>query len=273
MAQLPPVSASPRVVLGCTGSVASIKVPELARRLQKRGANVIIVPTERACHFLKCQAKVDAASSHVLSQGVHINMVEKKTVDNGIEKRSETPDSNRSSGRCSRCGAMSPQKESDAESISVQSKENSALRSLYPDLNFIFDEDEWSAWQGRGDSVLHIQLRNWAQVLVLAPLDANTMAKMAQGICDNLLTCIVRAWNVSLPLIFCPAMNTQMYKHPLTMRHTAMLKEFGYIEVCVVSKKLACGDTGIGGMAEVSTIVDAVMQELPSAQRVAHGPF
>lgn len=47
----------------------------------------------------------------------------------------------------------------------------------------------------------------------------------------------------------------------------------GYIEVCVVNKRLACGDVGLGAMAEVSTIVEAVTQELPGAQRVAHGPF
>ncbi|XP_068230070.1 phosphopantothenoylcysteine decarboxylase [Palaemon carinicauda] len=267
MAQLPPLSAGPRVVLGCTGSVATIKVPELARKLQNRGASVVIVPTERACHFLRCQAKVEPPSLD-LGQRLQTNlMLDKKTIDNGLEKRSSTPDSNRSSGRCSRCGAVSP------PSSSLQSKEDSALRSLYPDLNFILDEDEWSAWQGRGDPVLHIALRDWAQVLVIAPLDANTMAKIAQGLCDNLLTCIVRAWNVSYPLVFCPAMNTQMYKHPLTVKHTAILKELGYIEVCVVSKRLACGDVGVGGMAEVGTIVDAVMQELPGAQRVHHGPF
>lgn len=47
-------------------------------------------------------------------------------------------------------------------------------------------------WKGRGDQVLHIELRKWADVLVIAPLDANSMAKMALGLSDNLVTSVVR---------------------------------------------------------------------------------
>ena len=54
------------------------------------------------------------------------------------------------------------------------------------------DRDEWSMWKGRGDQVLHIELRKWADVLVIAPLDANSMAKMALGLSDNLVTSVVR---------------------------------------------------------------------------------
>lgn len=53
------------------------------------------------------------------------------------------------------------------------------------------DDDEWAAWKGRGDPVLHIELRKWADLLLIAPLDANTLAKVANGLADNLLTCIV----------------------------------------------------------------------------------
>ncbi len=52
-----------------------------------------------------------------------------------------------------------------------------------------------------GDPVLHIELRRWADVLVLAPLSANTLAKVAHGLCDNLLTCVVRAWDFAKPLL------------------------------------------------------------------------
>lgn len=47
-----------------------------------------------------------------------------------------------------------------------------------------------------GDPVVHIELRRWADALVIAPLSANTLAKLAGGLCDNLLTCVVRAWDV-----------------------------------------------------------------------------
>jgi phosphopantothenoylcysteine decarboxylase len=52
-----------------------------------------------------------------------------------------------------------------------------------------------------GDEVLHIELRRWADLMVVAPLSANTLAKLANGLCDNLLTCIVRAWQFPRPLL------------------------------------------------------------------------
>lgn len=121
------------------------------------------------------------------------------------------------------------------------------------------DSDEWSNWSKIGDPILHIDLRNWADVFVLAPLDANTLGKLANGICDNLLTCIARAWSIDeKPLIFCPAMNTLMWKHPSTERNITILKEWKYIEVPPIVKKLACGDEGIGALATVESIVSCI---------------
>ncbi|KAK7115442.1 phosphopantothenoylcysteine decarboxylase-like [Littorina saxatilis] len=124
------------------------------------------------------------------------------------------------------------------------------------------DENEWENWTSVKDPVLHIELRRWADVMVIAPLDANTLAKISNGICDNLLTCVVRAWDLERPLLFAPAMNTHMWNHPLTAQQITTLKTFGYMEIPCISKKLACGDTGMGAMAEVSTIVAQVEQML-----------
>ncbi|XP_063337169.1 phosphopantothenoylcysteine decarboxylase [Pelmatolapia mariae] len=124
------------------------------------------------------------------------------------------------------------------------------------------DKDEWELWKQRSDPVLHIELRRWADLLVIAPLDANTLGKIASGICDNLLTCVVRAWDTSRPLLFCPAMNTAMWLHPITAQQVSRLKEFGYVEIPCVAKKLVCGDEGKGAMAEVSTIVSLVKEYL-----------
>ncbi|KAM6119455.1 phosphopantothenoylcysteine decarboxylase isoform 1-T2 [Pterocles gutturalis] len=124
------------------------------------------------------------------------------------------------------------------------------------------DEDEWQLWKGRSDPVLHIELRRWADLMVVAPLDANTLAKLANGICDNLLTCVIRAWDLSKPLLFCPAMNTAMWEHPITARQVEQLKAFGYTEIPCVVKKLVCGDEGRGAMAEVWTIVESVKRTL-----------
>ncbi|XP_030586952.1 phosphopantothenoylcysteine decarboxylase [Archocentrus centrarchus] len=124
------------------------------------------------------------------------------------------------------------------------------------------DEDEWELWTQRSDPVLHIELRRWADLLVIAPMDANTLGKIANGICDNLLTCVVRAWDTSRPLLFCPAMNTAMWLHPITAQQVSRLKEFGYVEIPCIAKKLVCGDEGKGAMAEVSTIVGVVKEHL-----------
>ncbi|MCX7699988.1 MAG: phosphopantothenoylcysteine decarboxylase, partial [Gemmataceae bacterium] len=92
------------------------------------------------------------------------------------------------------------------------------------------DDDEWpgrleGAKYRRGDAVLHIELRRWADLFLIAPLDANTLAKFAHGICDNCLTCIWRAWDPSKPIILAPAMNTLMWQHPTTRRQLRWLAE------------------------------------------------
>lgn len=135
------------------------------------------------------------------------------------------------------------------------------LRSV---VTIFSDEDEWSAWKEMSDPVLHIELRRWADLLLIAPMDANTLAKVANGLCDNLLTCTVRAWDRHKPLMFCPAMNTYMWDHPITATHVKQLKDLGYIEIPCVAKRLACGEIGYGGMAEVSTIVCEVSKVLNS---------
>lgn len=124
------------------------------------------------------------------------------------------------------------------------------------------DADEWEMWKSRSDPVLHIDLRRWADLLLVAPLDANTLGKVASGICDNLLTCVIRAWDRSKPLLFCPAMNTAMWEHPITAQQVDQLNAFGYVEIPCVAKKLVCGDEGLGAMAEVGTIVDKVKEVL-----------
>lgn len=57
-------------------------------------------------------------------------------------------------------------------------------------------------------------------------------------------TCVVRAWDTSRPLLFCPAMNTAMWQHPITAQQVSRLTEFGYVEIPCIAKKLVCGDEG-----------------------------
>lgn len=127
------------------------------------------------------------------------------------------------------------------------------------EIEIYTDQDEWNSWKNRGDPVLHIELGKWADLLLIAPLDANSLAKISNGVCDNLLLCTVRAWEMQKPLLFCPAMNTKMYNHPLTQIQISMLKSWGYLEITAIEKVLICGDSGLGAMAEVSTIVNTVL--------------
>ena len=62
--------------------------------------------------------------------------------------------------------------------------------------------------------MLHIEFRKWADLLVVAPLDANTLAKFALGLSDNFLSCVFRAWDFARPVILAPAMNTLMWQSP-----------------------------------------------------------
>lgn len=117
-------------------------------------------------------------------------------------------------------------------------------------------------WSKRADPVLHIELGKWADVMLIAPLDANTLAKMATGVCDNLLLCTTRAWNFDKPLFFCPAMNTRMWEHPITAQQIAKLTQWGHIEIKCIAKVLMCGDTGLGAMETPTNIVKTVVEFL-----------
>ncbi|VDQ06573.1 unnamed protein product [Trichobilharzia regenti] len=199
-----------KLILGVTGSVAAIKIPNLIEKLQQEGFEIRLVVTKNALNFIS----VDSLSIPVYT-----------------------------------------------------------------------DDNEWSSWKEHGDSVLHIQLRNWADVLLIAPLSANSLAKMSCGLADNLLTTIVRAWwwfpsplppstsnnddnnSVSTghykPVYFAPAMNTAMWHHPFTAEQIERLTEKLHWK-CIqpIKKKLFCGDIGIGAMAEVEEIVNCLKSVL-----------
>lgn len=138
------------------------------------------------------------------------------------------------------------------------------LSALLPPGHIYSDADEWKAWSKMGDPVLHIELRRWAHLGLIAPLDANTLGKISSGVCDNLVASVVRCWDDGKPLLFAPAMNIYMFQHPITAKGLAVLtNELRYIQIGPISKRLACGDVGLGAMAETEDIVDLVKQHLP----------
>ncbi len=206
----------PKIVLGVTGSVASVRTPSLFKTLTDLGHEVRVVATEPSLHFFD--------PLELVHPGSHVS-------------------------------------------------------PLYR------DRDEWPStrWE-RDDPVLHIEFRRWADILVIAPLDANTLGKIALGLCDNFVTCLFRAWDFSRPVILAPAMNTLMWESPVTRRHLRTMLEdhgdgehpptwrldevdqifarhaSGIVIVPPQSKRLACGDVGTGAMAEVREIAETVLR-------------
>jgi len=211
------------ILLGVTGSVAAIRTPALYEELKRAGHQVKVVATQAALYFFD-PAALDPADP-------------------------------------------------------TRPQRNPAIVAV--------DEDEWPGrFAGRryqrDDPVLHIELRRWAQVLIIAPLDANTLAKLANGLADNCLTSVWRAWDPHRPVILAPAMNTLMWEHPLTARHLRQLAADAgagsapnYLDLQALvswvnatcprlqivppqNKRLACGDVGVGAMAELADLVAAI---------------
>ena len=156
------------ILLGCTGSVATIKVPEILEKLREiENCEVKLIVTNHSKHFLPDLSVLGTVGENILS-----------------------------------------------------------------------DEHEWTSWKTRGDPVLHIELRKWADVAVIAPLSANSLAKLANGLADNLLTSVMRAWDFKKPILIAPAMNTCMWDHPVTSEQLKTLSHWGYSVIDPVVKTL-----------------------------------
>jgi phosphopantothenoylcysteine decarboxylase len=205
-----------KILLGVTGSVAAIKMEELATRLTNEKHELKIVMTNHSKYF------------------------------------------------------VSPEK----------------LEAICGRDSVFTDASEWpNQLYSREDNVLHIELRKWAGLFIIAPLDANTLGKMALGLADNCLTSIWRARDIATPVILAPAMNTLMWQKPATLRHlTLIAEENGLLNIapsnpdhaCEIinlsaknlrvlqpeEKLLACGDLGVGAMSSIEKIVEASKQLL-----------
>ena len=177
--------AGKNVVLCVTGGIAAYKAAELARRFYKAGAQVDVVMTEAATHFI---------SPLTFQALVH------------------TP-------------------------VALD------MFQLLTDMQ-----------------IGHVSLAKRADVIVVAPATANTMAKMAWGFADNMVTTTVLA--ATCPVVVAPAMNDNMWANPITQENTAKLVERGFIIVPPEVGPLAEGSIGQGRLAEVDTIVGATRRAL-----------
>ncbi|MFI5221867.1 MAG: bifunctional phosphopantothenoylcysteine decarboxylase/phosphopantothenate--cysteine ligase CoaBC [Bacteroidia bacterium] len=180
-----------KIVLGVTGSIAAYKSATLVRLLVKAGAEVKVVMTDEAVHFI-------------------------------------TP-----------------------LTLSTLSK-NPVLRK--------FTSDETGVWNN------HVELGMWADLFLIAPASANTIAKMANGICDNLLSAVYLS--ARCQTFIAPAMDADMYAHPATQKNIQTLHDFGNIILPVAEGELASGLNGFGRMIEPEEIINFIVHTTQVTQKL-----
>ena len=169
------------ILLGITGGIAAYKCPDLVRHLKKSGAQVRVVLTESASHFV----------APMTLQAVSGNAVSKELFDPTAEL-----------------------------------------------------------------SMSHIELAKWADLVLIAPATANIIAKMANGIADDLLSTMCLA--TPAKIVIAPAMNQQMYKAAATQQNLATLESRNTLVLGPDEGFQACGDIGPGRMVEPTTIVESI---------------
>lgn len=182
--------AGKRIILGITGSIAAYKAGYLASSLVQQGADVHVVMTKHATHF------VGPATFQALTR----NQV--------ITDWSEEPTS---------------------------------------------------------EEIIHVALPQSADLLLVAPATANIIGKMANGIADDMLSTM--ALVVKCPVIIAPAMNVNMYRNPLVVANLDRLRQFEHIIVEPDAGRLACGDEGVGRLADPDQIMRTVEEVLIGTQR------
>lgn len=241
-------SRRPRILLGITGSVAAVKGPKLALRLVREvKADVKVVLTRTVEHYFWKEGK--AVPSYDIDSWREFLALVSSSMTNE-DAGGEDCDWMASDGR----------------------------------LSVHYAEEEWATFTCLQDTVLHIDHRNWADICLIAPLSAHTLAKIAHGLCDDLLTCCIRAWDfgqgssslAGKPVILAPAMNTGMWYHPLTKIQLETIRRFskddkGVIIIEPAVKTLACGEIGVGALAEIDDIIHAVTECLANGRTVNAG--
>lgn len=112
------------------------------------------------------------------------------------------------------------------------------------------------------ERINHIELGKEADLFILVPASANTIAKLAHGMADNMVTATALALPSTVKKLVAPAMNTKMYDNPLTQKNLATLQELGYGIIEPKSSLLACGDIGRGALADLATIIEKIEETL-----------
>ena len=110
--------------------------------------------------------------------------------------------------------------------------------------------------------IQHIDLGKEADLFLVAPASANTIAKLAIGLADNMVTSTALVLPQGTKKILAPAMNTKMLEHPATQRNLKLLQDYGYQIIQPRYATLACGDQGAGALASIETILTTIQESL-----------
>ncbi len=130
--------------------------------------------------------------------------------------------------------------------------------SRRPVITGLYDEEE-------GWKPAHIAVADEADVLLVAPATANTLAKLAHGLADDALGCIALALNPRARLVLAPAMNGRMWQHPATQANVETLRRRGAEFLGPAEGLLSCGYEGVGRLLEVESLVQAVIRGSPTS--------
>ncbi|WP_294213664.1 bifunctional phosphopantothenoylcysteine decarboxylase/phosphopantothenate--cysteine ligase CoaBC [uncultured Chryseobacterium sp.] len=144
---------------------------------------------------------------------------------------------------------MTPDAEHFVTKLSISTLSKNPVYS-----DFYSDNGTWNS---------HVEMALWADVMIVAPCTAGTLAKMTHGICDNLV--IATYMSAKCPVFIAPAMDLDMYQHPSTRQNLEMAEDFGNIIIPAESGELASGLVGQGRMAEPATIIRTIEQFFSSA--------
>ena len=146
---------------------------------------------------------------------------------------------------------MSPDAEHFVTKLSLSTLSKKPVYS-----EFYSDNGTWNS---------HVEMGLWADIMIVAPCTANTLAKMIHGICDNLL--IATYMSAKCPVFIAPAMDLDMYQHPSTKNNLKLAEEFGHTVIPAENGELASGLIGQGRMAEPETIVKTIEEFFNSDQK------
>ena len=266
--RLPQDDGKLHILFGATGAIGVFKIKLMIKKLEeiygRDRITVQVILTQSAARFF----------TKKYSKKLKLSVTSNRNVSDAASgPKASYPQPNNSQNqvtiteknRISSNNDLPPLDTSFCYQSSTNSPPMSAQAELPPYIQVWTDQDEWDAWAQRTDPVLHIELRRWADILVVAPLTANTLTKISLGLCDNLLTCVIRAWNPSYPILLAPSMISSTFNCFLTKKQLGDIKEeMPWITVFKPSEKImdVNGDIGLGGMMDWNEIVDRIIIKL-----------